>query len=167
VHGQRRAKFTEFGVRLREKQKVRRVYGVMEKQFHCYFEKADAAKGATGENLLSYLERRLDSVCYLIGFGATRNDARQLVRHRHIKVNGRTVDIPSFLVRAGDRITLRDRSRSLKRVEAAQEQASRREIPNWIELDKDTLTGTVKSLPGREAITLPIQERMVVEFYSR
>ncbi len=167
VHGQRRAKFTEYGVRLREKQKVRRVYGVLERQFGRYFEMADSAKGATGENLLRLLERRLDNVCYHIGFGATRNDARQLVRHRHVKVNGRTVDIPSFLVRPGDKITLRERSRSLKRVEGAQELVSRREIPEWLGLDKDNLTGIVKSLPSREAIGLPIQERMVVEFYSR
>lgn len=167
VHGQRRAKFSEYGVRMREKQKVRRVYGVLERQFRRYFEMADKAKGVTGENLLQILERRLDSVVFTLGFGITRNDTRQLVRHKHVMVNGRTVNIPSYLVRQGDSITLRERSQKIPRVEMALENSNRREIPEWLEFDKDKLTGIVKSMPNREAIKLPIQERMVVEFYSR
>jgi small subunit ribosomal protein S4 len=152
---------------MREKQKVRRVYGVLERQFRRYFEMSDRAKGVTGENLLGILERRLDSVCTHLGFGATRNDSRQLIRHRHVAVNGRTVDIPSFLVRPGDTVAVREKSQKLKRLEAAQEVASHREMPEWLELDKEKFTGTVKAVPNREAITLPIRERMVVEFYSR
>ena len=167
VHGQRRSKSTEYGIRMREKQKVRRTYGVLERQFVRYFDMADRAKGVTGENLLRVLERRLDSVCLHLGFGATRRDSRQFVKHGHVQVNGRTIDIPSFLVRPGDKIIVREKSRKLKRVEEAQVTGGRRVIPEWLEFDKDNLTGTVKNMPNREAITLPIQERMVVEFYSR
>lgn len=167
VHGQRRGKFSEYGVRMREKQKVRRVYGVLERQFRRYFEMADQAKGVTGENLLRVLERRLDSVCYNLGLGVTRNDTRQLVRHRHVMINGKIVNIPSYLVRPGDKITLRERSQKLKRVESALENTSQRAIPEWLEFDKENLTGIVKTLPNRESVTVPIQERFVVEFYSR
>lgn len=167
VHGQRRSKPTEYGIRLREKQKVRHVYGLLERQFRRYFALADAAKGVTGENLLNNLERRLDSACFRLGFGATRTDARQLVRHKHVLVNGRVVNIPSFLVRPGDKITIHERSKKLVRVEQGLATASRREAPTWLELDTESLTGTVKSTPNREEITLPIQEQMIVEFYSR
>jgi small subunit ribosomal protein S4 len=167
MHGQRRSKVTEFGVRMREKQKVRRMYGLLERQFRGYFQKADHQKGVTGETLLSLLERRLDSAIYRLGLGATRTDARQLVRHRHVQVNGRTVNIPSFVLRPGDKITIREKSRALVRIKAALEVAARREQPQWLELDRDTLTGTVKAMPMREAITLPIEEQMIVEFYSR
>lgn len=167
VHGQRRGKFSEYGVRMREKQKVRRAYGVLERQFRRYFEMADRSKGVTGENLLGILERRLDNVCYNLGFGVTRNDTRQLVRHRHVMINEKIVNIPSCLVRPGDKISLRERSQKLKRVESALEITSQRAIPEWLEFDKDSLTGIVKSLPNRESVTLPIQERFVVEFYSR
>lgn len=167
VHGQRRAKYTEYGVRMREKQKVRRSYGVLERQFVRYFKMADRGKGVTGEALLVILERRLDSVCLHLGFGATRKDARQFIRHRHVTVNGKTVDIPSYLVRAGDKIGVKEKSLKLKRVDEAQQTVARRVIPEWLELDKENLTGLVKSMPSRETITLPIQERMVVEFYSR
>lgn len=167
VHGQRRSKPTEYGIRLREKQKVRHIYGLMERQFRRNFAIADAAKGVTGENMLSNLERRLDSACFRLGFGATRTDARQLVRHKHVLVNGRVVNIPSFLVRPGDKITIHERSKKLSRIEQAQATAGRREAPTWIELDTESLTGTVKSMPNREEITLPIQEQMIVEFYSR
>jgi small subunit ribosomal protein S4 len=167
MHGQRRAKVTEFGVRMREKQKVRRIYGILEAQFRGYFESADRQKGVTGENLLNLLERRLDSAIYRMGLGATRTDARQLVRHRHVKVNGRTVNIPSFLVRPGDKITIDERSKGQARLQVALEVASRREQPEWLAFDRDTLTGTVKSMPTRETITLPIEEQMIVEFYSR
>jgi small subunit ribosomal protein S4 len=167
MHGQRRAKVTEFGVRMREKQKVRRIYGLLERQFRGYFYKADHQKGVSGENLLNLLERRLDSAVYRLGFGATRTDARQLVRHKHVLVNGRTVNIPSFVLRPGDKITIHEKSKGLARIQAALDVASRREQPEWLELDRDNLTGTVKQMPAREAITLPIEEQMIVEFYSR
>jgi len=167
MHGQRRSKPTEYGIRLREKQKVRHVYGLMERQFRRYFAMADAAKGVTGETLLNNLERRLDSACFRLGFGATRTDARQLVRHKHVLVNGRVVNVPSFLLRPGDKISIHERSKKLVRIEQAQATAGRREAPTWLELDAETLTGTVKTMPNREEITLPIREQMIVEFYSR
>jgi small subunit ribosomal protein S4 len=167
MHGQRRAKVTEFGVRMREKQKVRRIYGLMEAQFSGYFERADHQKGVTGENLLRLLERRLDSTIYRMGMGATRTDARQLVRHKHVQVNGRTVNIPSFLVRPGDKITIHEKSKGLARIQTALEVAARREQPEWVEFNRDTLSGAIKSMPARESITLPIEEQMIVEFYSR
>ena len=167
VHGQRRSKPTEYGVRMREKQKVRRVYGILERQFRRYFASADRQKGVTGENLINSLERRLDSAIYRMGLSATRTDARQLVRHKHIQVNGKCVNIPSYLLKAGDKITLREASRGLKRVQAGLETAGRREQPEWLEFDKGSLTGTVRTLPAREAVTLPIQEQLIVEFYSR
>lgn len=166
VHGQRRSKYTEYGVRMREKQKVKRNYNILERQFRRYFEMADRIKGVTGENLLSILERRLDNVCLHLGYGSTHKDTRQLIKHRHVQVNGRTIDIPSFLVRAGDKISLREKSAKFK-IEEAQQTLARRVVPDWLEFDKAALTGVVKNLPPREAITLPIQERMVVEFYSR
>lgn len=166
-HGQRRLKFTEFGVRLREKQKVRRMYGLMEDQFRRYFSMADRAKGVTGANFLNLLERRLDSAVYRMGFAASRSDARQLVRHKHIRVNDRSVNIPSFLVKPGDKIELREKSKKLQRVQQAFEVADRREQPQWLEVDRENLSATVKSMPAREEITLPIQEQLIVEFYSR
>jgi small subunit ribosomal protein S4 len=167
MHGQRRAKVTEFGVRMREKQKVRRIYGLLERQFAGYFEHADRQKGVTGSNLLNLLERRLDSAVYRLGLGATRTDARQLVRHKHLQVNGRTVNIPSFLLKPGDKITVREGSKSLVRIQAALDLSARREQPEWLEFDRNSLTGTVKMMPAREAITLPIEEQLIVEFYSR
>jgi len=166
-HGQRRIKFTEYGIRLREKQKVRRIYGMVEKQFRSYFEKADRSKGVTGEAFLGLLERRLDSVAYRLGFAWTRSDGRQLVRHKHVQVNGRTVNVPSFLVKPGDVITIREKTRQKVRIQGAQAGVERRGIPEWLELDKETLVGTVKTMPNREEITLPIQEQLIVEFYSR
>ena len=167
MHGQRRSKVTEFGVRMREKQKVRRIYGLLERQFSGYFDHADRQKGVTGSNLLNLLERRLDSAVYRLGLGATRTDARQLVRHKHLQVNGRVVNIPSFLLKPGDKITVREGSKSLVRIQAALDLAARREQPEWLEFDRDNLTGTVKMMPAREAITLPIEEQLIVEFYSR
>lgn len=167
VHGQRRSKPTEYGVRMREKQKVRRVYGILERQFRRYFASADRSKGVTGENLINSLERRLDSAVFRLGLSATRTDARQLVRHKHIQVNGKSVNIPSYLLKAGDKITLREASKGLKRVQAGLETSGRREQPDWLEFDKNSLTGTVRTLPVREAVTLPIQEQLIVEFYSR
>jgi len=166
-HGQRRVKVTEYGIRLREKQKVRRIYGILERQFRKYFAEADRVKGVTGENLLSLLERRLDNVCYRLGFSATRADGRQLVRHGHVLVNGKPVSIPSFLVKKGDRVTIHQRSRELGRVTVSVEGVDRRGVPEWLELDKPGLTGTVRDNPVREAITLPIKEQLIVEFYSR
>ncbi len=166
-HGQRRIKFTEYGIRLREKQKVRRIYGVLERQFRTYYEAASRGKGVTGEALLNLLERRLDSVVYRLGFAWTRADARQIVRHKHVKVNGRIVNIPSFLVKPGDKIEIREKSKQKGRVQSALEGVDRRGVPEWLELDKENLAGTVKTMPNREEITLPIQEQLIVEFYSR
>ncbi len=166
-HGQRRVKFTQYGVRLREKQKVRRIYGMLERQFRRYFYEADRVKGVTGENLLALLERRLDSTCYRLGFAATRAEARQLVRHKHVSVNGRIVNIPSFQVNPGDKISVREKSRAQNRVITSLDAVERRGVPTWLELDKAAFTGTVKSMPVREEITLPITEQMIVEFYSR
>jgi small subunit ribosomal protein S4 len=166
-HGQRRVKVTEYGIRLREKQKVRRIYGILERQFRKYFAEADRVKGVTGENLLSLLERRLDNVAYRLGFAATRADGRQLVRHGHLLVNGKPVSIPSFLVKKGDKVTLHTRSRELGRVKVSVEGVDRRGVPEWLELDKAGLAGTVRDNPVREAITLPIKEQLIVEFYSR
>lgn len=166
-HGQRRIKFTEYGIRLREKQKVRRIYGMLERQFRSYFAKADRTKGVTGEALLGLLERRLDSVAYRLGFAWTRADGRQLVRHKHVTVNGKVVNIPSFLVKPGDVVSIREKSRQKSRIAGAQAGVDRRGVPEWLELDRETLTGTVKTMPNREEITLPIQEQLIVEFYSR
>lgn len=166
-HGQRRMKFTEYGIRLREKQKVRRIYGMLERQFRSYFEKADRTKGVTGEALLGFLERRLDSVSYRLGYASTRADGRQLVRHKHVLVNGKVLNVPSYLVKPGDVITLKERSRDKVRVQAGLAGVERRGVPEWLEFDKETLSGTVKTLPNREEITLPIQEQLIVEFYSR
>lgn len=167
VHGQRRNKPTEYGVRMREKQKVRRIYGILERQFRRYFASADRQKGVTGDNLISALERRLDSAVYRMGYAATRTDARQLVRHRHIQVNGKSVNVPSYLLKPGDKITLREQSKGLARVQLAIETAGRREQPEWLDFDKNSLTGTVRAIPNREAVTLPITEQLIVEFYSR
>ncbi len=166
-HGQRRSKLTEYGIRLREKQKVRRIYGILEQQFRKYFKMADHTKGVTGEQLLYRLERRLDSVCYRLGFAATRAEARHLVRHKHVLVQGKVVNIPSFQIKPGDKISLHERSRSMARVQTAMENSEKRGIPDWLELDRAELVGLVKTLPNREEITIPIQEQLIVEFYSR
>lgn len=166
-HGQRRSKFTEYGIRLREKQKVRRIYGMVEKQFAGYYDKAAHHKGVTGENLLQLLERRLDNAVFRMGFARTRSEARQLVRHRHITVNGKAVNIPSFLVKAGDVVAVREKSKKKNVFAASADQASRRETPEWLEVEREAFQGTVKALPNRESITLPIQEQLIVEFYSR
>jgi small subunit ribosomal protein S4 len=167
VHGQRRNKPTEYGVRMREKQKVRRIYGLLERQFRRNFADADRKKGVTGENMINSLERRLDSAIYRMGYAATRTDARQLVRHKHIHVNGKSVNVPSFQVKPGDKITLREASKGLARVQLALATAGRREQPEWLDFDKNSLTGTVRAMPNREAVTLPITEQLIVEFYSR
>jgi small subunit ribosomal protein S4 len=166
-HGQRRIKFTEYGIRLREKQKVRRIYGLVEKQFRRAFHEADRRRGVTGENLLQILERRLDSVVFRCGYATTRSEARQTVLHRHITVNGKLVNIPSFQVKPGDVVAVREKSRNKARIASALEQVERRGIPEWLDLDKGAFSATVKTLPNREEITLPIQEQLIVEFYSR
>lgn len=164
-HGQRRSKATEYGVRLREKQKLRRIYGMVEKQFASYFDKADQTKGVTGDALIQTLERRLDNVVFRLGFARTRSEARQLVLHRHFLVNGKRVNIPSFLVNQGDVISIVESSRNKGVFAAATEFATRRETPGWVERDEHS--GTVKTLPERDAVTLPIEEQLIVEFYSR
>jgi len=166
-HGQGRLKPSDYSVRLREKQKVRAMYGVLERQFRRYFEMADNQKGITGENLLRILERRLDNVVFRMGFAKTRFDARQLVRHNHVLVNGKRVNIPSYLVAAGDEVSLRDRSKGLKRIEMALEFAKSLEAVAWLEVDPEKKAGRIKALPTRDTITVPIREQLVVEFYSR
>jgi len=166
-HGQARVKFGEYGLRLREKQKVRRIYGVLERQFRKYFAGADRMKGVTGKNLLSLLERRLDNVVYRLGFAATRAEARQLVLHHHVLVNDKRVNVPSFLVKKGDKVAIRTKSREIPRIKESVEGAERRGQSTWLELDKPNFTGTVKDWPVREEITLQINEQLIVEFYSR
>ena len=166
-HGQRRPKPSEYGLQLREKQKVKRLYGVFEQQFHNYFARAERQKGITGETLLLLLERRLDSVVYRLGLASSRAQARQLVRHEHFLVNSRKVNIPSFIVNAGDVIQVREKSQSLEPIKAALETAEQRGIPVWLELEKAEFKGHVRQLPSRDQITLPIQEQLIVELYSK
>ncbi|MFM2153219.1 MAG: hypothetical protein RL199_1654, partial [Pseudomonadota bacterium] len=166
-HGQGRTKFSEYGLQLREKQKVKRLYGLLETQFRGYYHWASSTKGKTGENLLRYLEQRLDNVAFRAGFADTRNEARQLVRHGHFAVNGRKVNIPSYQTRAGDVITVRERSKKVVRISEALEAVDRRGLPQWIELDKKAFTAKLKSAPAREDITMPIAEQLIVELYSK
>ncbi|MBT0666612.1 30S ribosomal protein S4 [Geobacter pelophilus] len=166
-HGQGRAKVSDYGVQLREKQKVRRIYGILEKQFRTYFDKADRMKGVTGENLLILLERRLDNLVYRLGFASSRIEARQLVKHGHFTLNGRKVNIPSILVKTGDVIELKEKSRKITRITDSLDGVVRRGIPQWLDLDKDAFKGVLKSLPVREDITMPIQEQLIVELYSK
>jgi small subunit ribosomal protein S4 len=166
-HGQGRIKVSDYGIRLREKQRVRRIYGVNESQFRRYFEMADRQKGVTGTNLLVLLEKRLDNVVYRLGFAESRAQARQLVKHGHFLVNGRKVDIPSFQVKVGDEITVREKSKDIIPIVQALEAVARRGVPDWLELDADNKKGTVKSVPERSHITMPIQEQFIVEFYSK
>jgi small subunit ribosomal protein S4 len=166
-HGQGRHKFSEYSIQLREKQKVKRIYGVFERQFRRYFTLADRAKGVTGEILLTTLERRLDNIVFRLSFANSRAEARQLVRHGHFKVNGRTVTIPSFLVSVGDKITVRERSQKVARIVEALELSQRRGVPDWLEINREGFTGTVKMLPQRADLTMPINERLIVELYSK
>ena len=166
-HGQRRPKHSDYGVQLREKQKARRIYGLLEKQFHNYFEKADRMKGKTGDNLLILLERRLDNVVFKLGFAVTRRESRQLVRHGHFLVAGRRVNIPSYLVRPGDVVQIRERSRKILSVNEALDAVVRKGIPTWLELERENFRGSVKALPSRADITEPIQEQLIVELYSK
>ena len=166
-HGQARKKFSPYGAQLREKQKVKRMYGVLENQFRNVFAEADRQKGVTGEVLLSLLERRLDSTVYRLGFANSRNEARQLVRHNHFLVNKARVNIPYYLLRPGDVIELREKSKKVVRIQEALEGVARRGIPQWLGLDKEQMIGHVKAPPAREDITIPIQENLIVELYSK
>lgn len=166
-HGQTRKKQSDYGIQLREKQKLKRMSGLLEKQFKGYFEKADRQKGVAGTNLLLLLEKRLDNMVYRMGFANSRNEARQLVRHCHFLVNGKRVTIPSFQVKVGDVIQVTEKSRKVTRILDAMETVARRSVPQWLELDKDAFSGVVKALPSREELTMPIQEQLIVEFYSK
>lgn len=167
LHGQNRKKVSEYGLQLREKQKLRRIYGLLEAQFENYFALADRKKGITGENLLQILESRLDNVVYRLGFGSSRREARQLVRHGHFLVNGRKVNIPSYLLKAGDTISLKENSLGLPRIKMLLEEIADKSVPEWLELDTNSWTGRVKALPLREQIDIPAQEHLIVELYSR
>ncbi|MDL2225184.1 30S ribosomal protein S4 [Eubacteriales bacterium OttesenSCG-928-M02] len=165
-HGVSRRKPSQYGIQLREKQKTRRAYGVLEKQFARTFDRAARMKGVTGENLLSLLERRLDNVCYRLGFGESRAHARQLVNHGHITVNGRKVDIPSFVVKAGDEISVKERSAKSDYFKSVKENEVRN-LPKWLSLDVENLKGSILALPQRDDIDLTIEEHQIVELYSR
>jgi len=166
-HGQIRKKFSDYGVQLREKQKLKRMYGLLEKQFHGYFVKADRQKGITGTNLLLLLERRLDNMIFRMGFANSRTEARQLIRHNHFLVGEKPVNIPSYLIKAGDEIRVREGSRKVERIIEAMETVARRGIPQWLEIDKTNFRGVVKMLPAREELTMPVKEQLVVELYSK
>jgi len=166
-HGQLRKKFSDYGVQLREKQKLKRMYGLLEKQFRGYFAKADRQKGITGTNLLLFLERRFDNMVFRLGFANSRTEARQLVRHSHFLVSGKPVNIPSYLLKAGDEIQVRESSRKVEKILEAMETIARRGVPPWLEMDKANFKGTVKALPTREELTMPVQEQLIVELYSK
>ena len=166
-HGQRRPKHSDYGVQLREKQKAKRIYGLLERQFHNYFEKAEQLKGKTGDNLLILLERRLDNVTYKLGFAVTRRQSRQLVGHGHFRIGGKRVNIPSFLVRPGDVIELQEKSRKNPSINEAMDAVVRKGIPAWLELDRENFRGNIKILPTRADITEQIQEQLIVELYSK
>ncbi len=167
-HGQNRfRKVSDYAIQLREKQKVKHMYGMLEKQFRRYFQMADQAKGVTGENLLVMLERRLDNTVYRLGFASSRDQARQLIRHNHFTINGKKVNIPSFFVKPGDVISLKEKSRKNEIIIDNIEGAARRGVPSWLELAQQNFQGTVKAMPNREEITLPIHEQLIVELYSK
>lgn len=166
-HGQRRGKLSDYGIQLREKQKVRRIYGVAEKQFRILFKEADRQKGITGSNLLRLLETRLDNTVFRMGFVNSRNQGRHFVRHNHFTVNGRKVNIPSYQVKKGDVIELSEKSKKVQAISDSLDAIVRRGVPQWIEIDKDNFKGEVVGVPVREDITLPIQEQLIVELYSK
>lgn len=167
VHGQNRTKFSEYGTQLREKQKIKRLYGLLERQFRKTFAEADRRKGVTGENLIQLLESRLDNMVYRLGFANSRAEARLLIGQRHFSVNGKTVTIPSYLTKAGDTITVNEKSRKVARIHGALQAVQRRGVPEWLNLDADHFKGTVKALPVRNQITIPMSEHLVVELYSK
>jgi small subunit ribosomal protein S4 len=167
-HGQSRKKQqSDYCTQLREKQKLKRMYGLLEKQFHGYYEKADRQKGITGTNLLVLLERRLDNMIFRLGFANSRIEARQLISHGHFLVSGKAVNIPSYLLKAGDEVTIKEGSRKISRILEAMETVARRGVPHWLGLDKDNFKATIKMLPVREDLTMPVQEQLVVELYSK
>jgi small subunit ribosomal protein S4 len=167
-HGQRRRrKFSDYGIQLREKQKVKRMYGLLESQFRILFKKAERAQGITGTNLLVFLERRMDNVVYRLGFANDRAQGRQLVRHNHFMVNGKKMNIPSYLVKVGDVIEVREKSQKLAVISDAIDAVVRRGIPAWLEVSQEHFRGTVKAYPSREELTMPIQEQLIVELYSK
>jgi len=167
AHGQARTRFSEFSIRLREKQKVKRIYGLMEKQFARYFEIAERMPGITGENLLVLLERRLDSVVYRLGFASSLSQARQVVRHGHIEIDGKPVTIPSFLLKANRVVSVAAGSRQKKVITEAIEMSQRRGTPSWILLEREQFRGSLRSLPARSDLTMPVNEKLIVEHYSR
>ena len=166
-HGQGRPRTSEYSIQLREKQKLKRIFGLQEAQFRCAFHKAERGHGVTGEMLLQLLERRLDNVVYRLGMAASRNEARQLVAHGHITVNGRKTDIPSYLTKIGDVVAVKEQSRSITPFERAVAMLDSRTIPQWLEIDKKQLRGEIKALPTPEDIALPVNAQLVVELYSR
>ena len=166
-HSRRRSKIVGYGLQLREKQKVKRIYGLLERQFHGYFEKAARQKGVTGENLLVILERRLDNTVYRLGFASSRHQARQLVGHGHIRVNDRKVNIPSFQVKTGDLVSVREKSKKVPNIVYSVEMVGSRGVPGWLELDSSNFSGKVLTLPVRDDVNLPVQERLIVELYSK
>jgi small subunit ribosomal protein S4 len=167
-HGQRRAgKYSDYRVQLREKQKVKRIYGLLEKQFRGYYYRAERQKGITGTNLLILLESRLDNIVYRMGFSSSRNQARQMVMHNHLIVNNREVNIPSYQVKPGDVVEVKEKSRKIPHILEAMETVVRRGIPNWIEIEKDKFKGVLESIPNREDLTMPIQEQLIIELYSK
>ena len=160
-------KMSEYGLQLREKQKAKFIYGVLEKPFHNYYEKADKMKGMTGQNLMTMLESRLDNVIFRLGFARTRKEARQIVDHKFVLVNGKLVNIPSYLVKAGDVIEIREKSKNIQRMKDIMEVTSGRLVPDWLDVDAEKLQGTVKELPTREQIDVPVDEMLIVELYSK
>jgi small subunit ribosomal protein S4 len=167
-HGQRRGgKYSDFRIQLREKQKVKRIYGVLEKQFRGYYYRSERKKGITGTNLLIMLESRMDNIIYRMGFANSRKQARQLVRHNHFVVNEKKLNIPSYQMKPGDVVEVKEKSRKVPQILEAMETVVRRGLPNWIELDKEHFKGTLKALPNREDLTMPIQEQLIIELYSK
>ncbi len=167
-HGQRRGrKISDYGIQLREKQKVKRMYGLSEKQFRLFFSRADSQKGITGVNLLVGLERRLDNVVYRLGFVNSRSQGRHFVRHNHFTVNGKKVNVPSYLVKIGDVVEVREKSRKVQAITDSLDAVVRRGIPQWLELEKDGMKGSINAFPAREDLTMPIQEQLIVELYSK
>ncbi|MBU0504930.1 MAG: 30S ribosomal protein S4 [bacterium] len=166
-HGQGRRKFSEYGSQLREKQKIKRIYGVLEKQFRKIFWEADRRKGVTGDNLIQLLEARLDNMVYRLGFANSRTEARLLIGQRHFMVNGKTVTIPSYITKAGDEIVVREKSKKMTRIEESLKAVQRRGVPEWLDLDETKYLGKVKMLPQRVQITMPMNEQLVVELYSK
>ena len=166
-HGQSRKKTSEYGLQLRTKQQARRYYGIQEGQFHKYFLMAERQQGVTGENLLRICERRLDNVVYLLGWGNSRSESRQLVTHGHFKVNGKKVDIPSYLLKAGDVLTIKDKSRESEKIKSVLESNASRPVPTWLELNSEAVSAKVATLPERDQIAAPVEEHLIVEFYSK